>query len=121
MRSYKAFAQFARVAVKGSETIADVLWAVINSEEHLIPGILSQDPLLKLEGIQGLIQSARQSMETEAGQIELLKVYASHRYDAGYRTDDVVLWRSWQKFCTESKPGPLPRRDDVPPAAYSKP
>lgn len=121
MRSYSAFRTFARVAVKGSEVMADVLWAVINSEEHLIAGILANAPDLKLEGIQDVIRSARRSMATDDGKLELLGVYARHRYDAGFRTDDVALWKAWKAYCSGLPIGPLPRRDDEAPAAYSKP
>lgn len=119
MLSYSSFASFARGAVRGSEAMADVLWAVINEEEDLIPDIMARVSDLNLHGMDRVIDLARKSFQTDDGRIELLSVYAQHRYDAGYRTDDIAMWRSWMAYNAGVSIGPLPRRDDFSVASYS--
>lgn len=80
--------------------MADVLWAVINGDEDQILGILARYPEYTFEGIDEVVANAKISMGDDDGKMDLLRVFADHKYDAGFRTDDVALWAcyvSWKQ------------------------
>ena len=118
MRDYGSFVTFTRVAVRCSQVLADVIWAVMHEEEDLIPEIIADTDLV-LDGIDKVIAEARESMKTDEDRLALVHLYAQHRHDAGYRTDDVALRKFYQAWKATGQLGSLPRRDDEVTAGYA--
>lgn len=118
MQDFDWFSRVARTAVQASAALADIIWAIISDEEQQIPSIIAQYPELKLEGIDKVIARTKESILTQEGQMDLLSVYVSHRYDSGFRTDDEALreayvaWKSGvgnMKLSRKDDPAPKPR------------
>jgi hypothetical protein len=92
--------------------MAEILWAVISEEEDRIPKILAENPDYKMDGIEGVVAHAQECMESDEGKLELLRTYATHRYDAGFRVDDIALRQCFNMWKNGRGPLSLCRSDD---------
>ena len=102
MGDYPWFCKTIRQAVAQNASIATALRAVLEGrkprvDEEIFASIESRDAL------DEAIENGLQLAVTKEGRRELRKLIHQHRYNAGFRTDDIALRHAFRQWQDESK------------------
>jgi hypothetical protein len=98
MENYSWFCQTIRKAVTLNENLARVLRAMLDGRKPRIP----EDKEHHF-AIEEAIENAKYLLGTKGGRGKLRRLINQHRYDAGFRTDDIALRMAFRQWVDDSR------------------